>query len=303
MNFRRKIAQIIAFFVANPFPGNFYRGRIYQGQLKGACVPVLNCYSCPAAAGSCPLGALQGMVAAPHHKFPMYIFGFLLAAGGLAGRWFCGWLCPFGLIQELIGKIGRRKLHVPYPLTLFKYLLLILLLLLPILWVDSDGFGAPYFCKYICPEGTLAAGIPLLLAAPELWNMVGTIFYLKAGMLVFILGASTVIDRPFCRTMCPLGAFYGLFNRLALFRIHHHTEKCISCDRCRRVCPMELDLPGQLNSTECIRCLSCMQICPTGAITFGAAPQSNKTMLKGRNNDVEKQMDHSAGVHHDPGNV
>lgn len=299
MNIRRKITQIITFFVANPFPGNFHRGRIYQGQLKGVCVPILNCYSCPAAAGSCPLGAMQGMAAAPVHKISMYVLGFLVVSGGLAGRWFCGWLCPFGLIQELLGKIGRWKVRVPYLLTRVKYLLLISLLLLPMLWVDSDGFGAPYFCKYICPEGTLAAGIPLLLAAPELWSMAGTIFYLKVGVLGLILGASTVINRPFCRTICPLGAFYGLFNRLALFRIHHHTENCISCGRCRQVCPVGLDLPVRLNSTECIRCFSCMEICPRGAITFGTTPRADTIMPKGRKDSGEERMDHSTDIHHE----
>lgn len=299
---RRKITQFTAFFMANPFPGNFYRGRIYQGQLKGVCVPVLNCYSCPAAAGSCPLGALQGMAATPAPKISMYILGFLTAAGGLAGRWFCGWLCPFGLIQELVGKVSSRKLRVPYLFTRIKYLLLILLVLLPIVWVDSDGFGSTYFCKYICPEGTLAAGIPLLLANPELRNMAGMQFWLKVGILGLILGASTIINRPFCRMICPLGAFYGLFNRLALLRIHYHADNCISCGRCRKACPMGPDLPAQFNSSECVRCFSCMETCPSSAITFGIDRKNDK-LFRGKEYGDETQVRHCINGDHDFGDI
>ena len=102
---KRKVIQIISTFLYNPNIFNFFEGKIYKGNAKSVCVPGLNCYSCPGAIGSCPLGSLQNSIANPLLKFPFYILGLLLLFGILLGRTICGFLCPFGLIQELLYKI------------------------------------------------------------------------------------------------------------------------------------------------------------------------------------------------------
>ena len=268
---KRLITQIIAAILANPFWSNFARADIYQGSLKGICVPVLNCYSCPAAVGSCPLGIIQNSLAAPAIRFPFYVFGFLVLAGAIAGRWFCGWLCPFGLIQDLLGKLTRIKVKMPRLFAWGKYVVLGLLILLPIVWVNSSGVASPYFCQYLCPKGTLSAGIPLVAGDPASFApMVGTLFWVKIAILGVILTGAIFIHRPFCQTLCPLGAFFGFFNKFSLFRLHYDQDKCNNCRKCSKNCPLDLELPHEHNSRECIRCLQCRDACQPGALSWGA---------------------------------
>lgn len=142
-----------------------------------------------------------------------------------------------------------------------------MVVLLPVLWVDAYGFGGAYFCQYICPAGTLTAGIPVVLTGRELWPLVGFVFWWKIFLLLAVLAASVFIYRPFCRILCPLGAFWGLFNRVALFRLTL-AGPCRSCDRCTKACPVDLFLPEERNSAECIRCMACTGSCAHGILQF-----------------------------------
>ena len=105
----RFLIQIIATFLTNIHIPNFLKGRIYRGEFKKICVPGLNCYSCPAATGACPIGAYQAVVGSSKFKFSYYISGFLIFVGVIFGRVVCGFLCPFGLFQELLHKIPFKK--------------------------------------------------------------------------------------------------------------------------------------------------------------------------------------------------
>lgn len=268
MNIRRHFVQLLSTLAANPFPGNLLRGRIYQGPGKKICVPFLNCYGCPAALGACPLGTLQSLVAPPLARLSLYVVGIILLAGSIAGRFVCGWLCPFGFLQDLLGKLKRKKLAIPRQLTFLKFVLLPLVILLPILVLDQNGIGSPYFCRFICPAGTLTAGVPLLLAGTGFRSLLGPVFLGKLFFLVLILTGAVLTYRPFCRVFCPLGAFLGLFNRFSLFRLST-SSSCNDCGRCIKACPAELQLPRQQNSAECIRCLECVRTCPAKAMRFG----------------------------------
>ncbi len=266
---RRVLIQIAALVLANPFISNFAQGSIYQGSLKGICVPFLNCYSCPGAVASCPLGALQNVLAAPYTRFPLYVLGFMVLIGGVAGRWICGWLCPFGFFQELLGKLSRVKLKLPRRLSWVKYAVLVVTVLTPIFWVDQTGLGGPYFCQYLCPQGTLTAGLPLVLSDPEVYSpMIGTIFWVKVFILAALLISSIFVFRPFCRVLCPLGAFYGLFNKYSLFRLNYDSRSCNNCKKCSSSCPVEINLPREQNAKDCIRCLKCRDACPVGALQW-----------------------------------
>lgn len=88
---------------------NFFKGEIYQGNGKAVCVPGLNCYSCPAASGACPIGSFQAVVGSSKYKFSYYITGFLILLGVLLGRFICGFLCPFGWLQDLLHKVPTKK--------------------------------------------------------------------------------------------------------------------------------------------------------------------------------------------------
>ena len=145
--------QAAATLLTNIHLPNFFKGGIYQGKGKTVCVPGLNCYSCPAASGACPIGAFQAVVGSSKFRFSYYITGILILLGVLLGRFICGFLCPFGWLQELLHKIPGKKLSTKKlrPLTYLKYVILLLaVVLLPALIVNDVGMGDPYFCKYIC---------------------------------------------------------------------------------------------------------------------------------------------------------
>ena len=132
--------------------------------------------------------------------------------------------------------------------------------------VNALGKGSPWFCKYLCPAGTLEGGIPLVLLNEELRQQTGGLFCLKIGLLVLTVTGAVFVSRFFCRYFCPLGAFYALFNRFALYQMESDKAKCTGCGACSRHCPMALDVPKQLCSGECIRCGQCMEHCPEQAI-------------------------------------
>lgn len=279
---KRCLAQLISALLANGYLPGFVNRDIYQGQPKQLCVPFLNCYSCPGAVAACPVGSLQALLVSTGGRLSLYVLGLLTLTGAAAGRFVCGWLCPFGLLQELLAGLGLKKYRIPGLLTRARYLILILTLLLPVIWVDETGLGAPYFCQYLCPAGTLEAGLLLGLGRPELRALLGWLFIWKAAMLVLFLAAMIFAYRPFCRTACPLGAFYGLFNPVSLWRLEVAAGRCNHCQTCRKSCPLDIPVYRRPNSPECIRCLSCLKACPQGALAFSANGQFGAPPRTGR---------------------
>lgn len=161
---KRLIAQFSFFLMTNANLKGFVTGKIYKGDFKKICVPGLNCYSCPGAIGSCPIGALQAVIGHMRHSFSLYVSGLMALFGILLGRFICGWLCPFGLVQDLLGKIKKRKRKLPRYLYHVRYVVLgVFVIGLPLLLTNSVGMGDPTFCKYICPSGTLLGAVPLLI--------------------------------------------------------------------------------------------------------------------------------------------
>ncbi len=259
--------------LTNGYLLGFVNGHIWQGDSKAVCVPGLNCYSCPGAWGACPIGSLQAELASRNLKFPFYVTGFLLASGALFGRFVCGFLCPFGWVQDLLYKIKTPKIKSFKGDRVLRYLkyavLLVMVILLPSLVRNSAGTGTPWFCKWVCPSGTLFAGIPLLALNENLRALAGYIFNWKVGVLVVILLLSVFLYRPFCKYLCPLGAAYALFNRASFYRLRLEEEKCIHCGACKRVCLMGVDASKKPDDMECIRCGDCVKNCPTGALSAG----------------------------------
>ena len=250
---------------------NFLRGGIYQGKGKAVCVPGLNCYSCPAASGACPIGSFQAVVGSSKFSFSYYVTGFLLLLGVLLGRFICGFLCPFGWFQELLHKIPTRKLSTKRlkPLTYIKYAVLLLaVVLLPALITNDVGMGDPFFCKYLCPQGVLEGAIPLAAVNSGIRSALGALFSWKLGILITVIVLSVLFYRPFCKWLCPLGAFYALMNRVSLFGMKVDKHKCVSCGKCAKACKMDVDVTKNPDHTECIRCGMCIRACPTKAVSF-----------------------------------
>lgn len=264
--------QLLFTLFTNGYLYGFVSGKIYRGKLKYVCVPGLNCYSCPGAIGSCPIGALQALLNQDGFHVPFAVIGFFFIFGSLFGRFICGWLCPFGLMQDLLHKIPvfRKRKRLPWhdKLKYGKYLVLVFLVCIGS-WFLFSGFAKiPAFCKYLCPSGTLFGALPLIGANELLRSELGGLFYWKLGILAGILILSVKVYRPFCQYLCPLGAVYGLFNRFSLVQIQWEKERCTSCMSCRRACPVELGPEEISRSPECIRCGKCVGACPEKCLHF-----------------------------------
>ena len=261
---KRKLIQVICALLYNCNFTGFAEGKIYQGDIKGVCVPGLNCYSCPGAVGSCPLGSLQTALLSSRYKFPYYILGMLLLFGVILGRVVCGFLCPFGLLQELLYKIPSKKIRKnkwTRRLSLLKYMILIVFVIgIPLI------LAVPGFCKYICPAGTLEGGIFLVAMNEKLQALIGGLFSWKMAVLAVVIISAVFIFRSFCRFICPLGAFYALFHKVSMVGMKLDEEKCNGCNACVAHCKMDVKRVGD---RECIQCGECIGKCRQCALSFG----------------------------------
>lgn len=251
--------------LSNSFFAALWKRTIYQGSMKSICVPILNCYACPLARTSCPIGILQHFIVTK--SFPFYVIGVFGTVGIFLGRWTCGWLCPFGFLQDLLHKIKSKKLRMKRQITISKYIVLVVLVIvIPFITLES------WFCK-LCPQGTLEGGIPIALGflGEELKSQTlsSPLFYLKAGILIAIVVSSIFIKRFFCRIICPMGAILGLFNRISLLNLKINELTCDGCGRCRKICPVDINIYEDPNSPECIRCMECVKVCKQDAIKLG----------------------------------
>lgn len=224
--------------------------NLYFFRARSVCVPVLNCHSCPAAVFACPLGVISNF--SRLRLFPFLAVGLVGLAAVIAGRLVCGWACPFGLFQDLLGRLrGRRRRWKPPPASaLTKYfVLLFLVLLVPLLFPQSRLS----FCT-VCPAATLQASIP--------WRLMGVAggghaaFAARLGVLGGVIVLAVAAGRGFCRLLCPLGALLSLFNRFSFFRMRR-AGPCNRCGACARRCPVDIDPVADMNRAECIRCLEC----------------------------------------------
>ncbi len=268
----RLFFQILYTIVTNGYLYGFLNGKIYKGSLKYACVPGLNCYSCPGAIASCPLGALQAALNKRNFEVPFAVLGFFFVFGSIFGRFVCGWLCPFGLVQDLLHKIPlfRKKKQLPYHSVLKygKYVVLFGLVVIGSSFLFIGFVKIPAFCKFLCSSGTLMGAIPLLSIDEQLRLQVGGLFYWKLGILIALILLSIKVYRPFCQYLCPLGAIYGWFNRFSLVQIHWEKDTCISCMACQRACPVKLPPEKISVSVECIKCGQCVDACPKKCLHF-----------------------------------
>ena len=270
---KKNIIQALATLATNANLKGFFEGKIYTGNTKVACVPGLNCYSCPGAVGSCPIGSLQAVIGSKKFSISYYVFGIMILIGALLGRLVCGLLCPFGFVQDLLYKIPTPKFKIPEkidrPLRYLKYaILLVFVILLPMFLTNQFGLGAPYFCKLICPAGTLGGALPLLATNEGLRATIGFLFFWKLSILIVIVALSIFTYRPFCKYICPLGAFYSFFNKIRFYKMEFVQDKCVNCGLCEKSCKMDINVRANPNSLECIRCGACTAACRHDALVM-----------------------------------
>jgi polyferredoxin len=251
---RRRLVQILSTLAINSY--------VTQWTTKGFPCPAFNCYACPAASFACPIGTIQHFIT--RGKVPLYVLGVVGLFGAVIGRASCGWFCPFGLIQDLLYKIPVPKWRLRNRFNWSRYVFLaILVVVIPFITHET------WFCK-LCPAGMLEGGIPMVLLEPGLQPLIGTLYWAKLGILVTFLGWMSVTRRPFCRWVCPLGALWSPFNPVSSLRLSVDEERCIECDRCREVCPVDIRVYDSPHSAACIRCLACVDECPAECITVQA---------------------------------
>ena len=292
---KRKIMQLYFALLFNANIQGFFTGKIYANHdpattTKQFCAPGINCYSCPGAVGACPLGSFQGSFSANRSTL-FYVCGTLLLYAILFGRMICGWLCPFGLIQELLYKIKSPKVGkspVSRILSFFKYVVLVFFVgVVPLMYAFRNQ-PLPAFCKYICPAGTIEGGLLLLSNKSNesvFFPMLNYLFTWKFMLMISIVVGSVFIFRLFCRFICPLGALYGLFNKFSIFGVKVDKEKCTECNICVAHCKCDIKHVGD---QECISCGECIDVCPTKAISR----KGSKIFLKA--NQIPEGLDEEA---------
>ena len=224
------------------------------------CLPVFQCHGCPLAQFACPIGVLA--YSSAMHVWPVYTIGGILLAAALMGRLLCGWACPFGMIQDWLFKI-------PVPGTFLlprwtgagKYLAFAGLVIVGPFLLGAGVENLSFFCN-VCPAGAMEASLPLHLFTGRAMHAAKWIaLFLPLGLMIWT-------PRPFCKIMCPLGAFLSLGNRISLFRIRLKSSPCSMCKVCQRACPADRFVIEDPNSGDCIRCLQCKEVCPDGQVGF-----------------------------------
>lgn len=250
---RRWMVQLVAFGLWN---------SLFFPRFKALPCPALNCHGCPFAIVACPIGMLQYFVVI--REAPFYILGVVGVIGSLVGRMSCGWLCPFGFLQDLLYKVKVPKLRLSNRFGWLRYGVLVVLVgIIPFFTLE------PWFCK-LCPQGTLQAGIPWLALRPDLRHLAGRLFWLKVGILLFFVAWMLFTRRPFCRFVCPLGAAYSPFNRFSGLQLAVDKSGCARCNLCQKVCPVDIKVYEETRSGQCVRCLECISACPRGAVGLRA---------------------------------
>ena len=267
---KRLLAQVAAFAACNM--------GFMAATETGLVVPFMYCHGCPLASFACPIGALQHFLG--EHAAPLLVMGLLGLAFLVLGRGACGWLCPFGALQDALRALARGK-GPPSARPRGRLVQNAVLLkadriarnakffILATTVISAIAFSGPTFC-WFCPIGALFAGIPYKLANPS--ARLGLPFYIHLFILALVLISALFIPRAWCRYICPLGAISGPFNRISIVRVELDEERCIACGACLRACPMGLTALSDIGrSVECLLCGRCVEACPQGALKMEIA--------------------------------
>jgi len=235
-------------------------------EFKWLCNPVLSCHSCVLAWFACPVGVFVHYAA--YGVFPFLAVGTVLLLGVLIGRLLCGWVCPFGLLQDLLYKVPSPKFHLPAWTAYIKYAVLLLtVLLLPFLFGEQTLLS---FCR-ICPASAIQVTIPNIIGSGMSTITIMTV--VKLLVLGIVLVGAILSTRSFCKVLCPIGAMLAPLNFIALWKIKVPTQNCLTCKACTQACPQQSNPRERVwhgvaanRALECIVCHECQTICPAEEI-------------------------------------
>ena len=207
-----------------------------------------------------------------------FLIGIFMVSSLLFGAFHCGWLCPFGYLQELLGKLGR-KLHIPHfslPRGCEKYLRFLRYLLFIL---SFTGLGFIYFL-----------GTPYSQSMGFLTGLGGAVIPAAALLTGAFLALSLFMDRPFCRYFCTEGARYGALSMARFFTVKRKKETCISCRKCDKACPAGINISRitQVRNGQCINCFECIRSCPRDkTLTYGWALKKRPPVKENENEKTE----------------
>jgi ferredoxin-type protein NapH len=231
-------------------------------EVKWLCNPVLSCHSCALSWFTCPVGVFVQFSGL--HLFPFLALGTVLLIGVLVGRLFCGWVCPFGFIQDILHKLPTRKFELPRQANVIKYFVLVIgVFSIPFFLGEETLYS---FCR-ICPASALQVTIPNLALAG--FKTISIPNVIKLSILLIILVTVVFSSRAFCKTLCPIGAFLAPLNLFSFRTVKVPRTECSSCKKCDEVCPTNVR-PSELVSAgipasralDCIVCSDCKKACP-----------------------------------------
>lgn len=223
-------------------------------RMHSVCSPVFHCYSCPLATFACPIGILANFSAI--HAIPWIALGTLVVVGALLGSIVCGWICPFGFLQDLLAKIPTPKVHLPSWLGYGRFITLAALVaVVPYFYGENHSL---FFCR-VCPAGALEGAVPHMASAARAGGAVPWPSTTKIVILAVFLLSSLFTWRPWCTVFCPLGAIYGLFNKISFFFVRFRENECNDCELCRGLCHHHGPSERRGTDQRCIRCTDCMR--------------------------------------------
>lgn len=238
---QRRVTQTIFFFVTGQW--------LVVGFLRCPFgVPFVSC-------AGCPLGDCWGQF------LHLSVYAGLALSLVSVGRAFCGWACPLGYLQDLVGRFAPKAVRkatlfvrLDGPLRLLKYAALILVIWWAFTLNVAPDRGHPYVVRsssVLNPDALrVACGLGLQR------------YPVRAALLVFALLSALVVPRAWCRYVCPLGALLGLLSRISFLRLTRDKAICSDCGRFPQACDTGTT-PGTL---ECTVCGDCTQACPSKAI-------------------------------------
>ncbi|MEM2367949.1 MAG: 4Fe-4S binding protein [Candidatus Bathyarchaeia archaeon] len=233
--------------------------------------------------------------------FPWLAVASFLLVGVLIGKSLCGWVCPFGFIQDLVGFVKVKKTEVSLKthrnMTLVKYFILGIVLFISLTFSAAKVTGAykdyeralgifayaPFTA--ISPAETLFSTLPRgiqsfsieIMEKPVVDVLSGVLdlpplFWVQLFILIGVIVLAAYIPRGWCRYLCPHGAIMAFLNRFSFLGLRRDPVRCVKgeCRECVKVCPMMvpiLELPWEkFSHSECIYCMKCSDACPHKAI-------------------------------------
>lgn len=214
----------------------------------------------------CPFGAVETLITwidtghfiSKIHQSNMILGLAVLAATLLVGNVFCGWICPFGAVQDALSWVSRTA-HLPQltiPARYDRVLRYGRYVVLAVVLYFSVSTTKLWFSDYDPYVTLFGLGWLFELNFSTMW--------IGLTILVLILGGSLLVERLWCRYLCPLGAVFAITSRFSLLRIRRSKAVCTDCTLCNTPCPVGIE-PSKAKpfvSTDCIGCLDCVAACP-----------------------------------------